>query len=166
MDGLSKTTQNDGHDGPCYIQDRCRAPLWGIIEALPLCSPAQPILSLPQTQVSCYKRQEKTSFAARLYLKSCRIFRHHFAVSGSYPDKLYKHHPMSNVVFWDMSSYSSYKQRRFGGTFRLHLQGENNQRNNTVAVVSYCSTLRRMNHYMNIERFLYHIVITNTFLVR
>jgi hypothetical protein len=30
---------------------------------------------------------------------------------------------MKNVVFWDVELYSSWVNRRFGGTYRLHLQG-------------------------------------------
>jgi hypothetical protein len=30
---------------------------------------------------------------------------------------------MKNVVFWDVTTYGSYKNRRFGGTYRLHHQG-------------------------------------------
>jgi hypothetical protein len=34
---------------------------------------------------------------------------------------------MKNVVFWDVTPCGSCKNRRFGETFRLLLQGENNQ---------------------------------------
>jgi hypothetical protein len=37
-----------------------------------------------------------------------------------------------NVVFWDVSPCGYYRNRRLGGTYRLHLQGENNQ--GTVAL--------------------------------
>jgi hypothetical protein len=48
------------------------------------------------------------------------------------------------VLFWDVMQCSSCKNRRFGGTYRLHLQGENSLRiGNTLAVTSNCSTLRR-----------------------
>jgi hypothetical protein len=36
-----------------------------------------------------------------------------------------------NAVFWDVSPCSSCGNRRFGGTYWLHLQGENNQRAKT-----------------------------------
>jgi hypothetical protein len=35
---------------------------------------------------------------------------------------------MKNVVFWDVTPYGSCKNRRFGGTYRLHHQGGENQR--------------------------------------
>jgi hypothetical protein len=31
---------------------------------------------------------------------------------------------MKNVVFWDVALYGSCKNRRFRGTYRLHLQGD------------------------------------------
>jgi hypothetical protein len=39
---------------------------------------------------------------------------------------------MMNAVFWDVTPYGPCKNRRFGGIYRLHQQGENNQqtRNN------------------------------------
>jgi hypothetical protein len=42
---------------------------------------------------------------------------------------------MRNAVFWDVASCGCYKNRRFGGTYRLHHQGENNQvaRNNVIS---------------------------------
>jgi hypothetical protein len=33
---------------------------------------------------------------------------------------------MKNVVFWDVTPCCSCKNRRFGGTWRLHHQGDNN----------------------------------------
>jgi hypothetical protein len=30
---------------------------------------------------------------------------------------------MKNAVFWDVAPFRSYMNRRFGGTYRLHLQG-------------------------------------------
>jgi hypothetical protein len=30
---------------------------------------------------------------------------------------------IKNVVFWDVALYRSWVNRRFGGTYRLHLQG-------------------------------------------
>jgi hypothetical protein len=38
---------------------------------------------------------------------------------------------MKNVVFWDVTPCASCKNRRFGGMYGLHLQGENNQRAKT-----------------------------------
>jgi hypothetical protein len=35
-----------------------------------------------------------------------------------------------NVVFWDVTPYGSYKNRRFGGTYRLHLSDKNRQAGN------------------------------------
>jgi hypothetical protein len=35
---------------------------------------------------------------------------------------------MKNGVFWDVTSCGSCKNRRFGGTQRLHLQGHKNRR--------------------------------------
>jgi hypothetical protein len=44
---------------------------------------------------------------------------------------------MKNAVFWDITPCVSCKNRRFGGTYRLHYQGEKNRRvRNTVAVTS------------------------------
>jgi hypothetical protein len=36
---------------------------------------------------------------------------------------------MKNAVFWDVTYCGSCKNRYFGGSYRLHPQGENNQRN-------------------------------------
>jgi hypothetical protein len=33
-----------------------------------------------------------------------------------------------NAVFWDITPCGSRKSRRFGGTYRLHHQGEKNER--------------------------------------
>jgi hypothetical protein len=56
---------------------------------------------------------------------------------------------MKNVVFWDVSPCGFCRNRPFGGTYRLHLHGKNNQQTkNTLAIASDCSTLRRINHYM------------------
>jgi hypothetical protein len=46
---------------------------------------------------------------------------------------------MKNAVFWDVAPYGSYKNRRFGGTYRLHLKGEKNQqpRNNVGSYKSH-----------------------------
>jgi hypothetical protein len=35
---------------------------------------------------------------------------------------------VKNVVFWDVMTCGSYKNRRFGVTYHLHHQGEQNQR--------------------------------------
>jgi hypothetical protein len=35
---------------------------------------------------------------------------------------------LKNAVFWDVTQCGSYKNRRFGGSYRLHHQGEKNQR--------------------------------------
>jgi hypothetical protein len=45
---------------------------------------------------------------------------------------------MKNVVFWDVVLYRSWVKRRFGGTYRLHLEGrkiseQGNQRQQVVA---------------------------------
>jgi hypothetical protein len=32
--------------------------------------------------------------------------------------------PMMIIIFWEMTPCGSYKNRRFGGSYRLHLQGE------------------------------------------
>jgi hypothetical protein len=45
---------------------------------------------------------------------------------------------MKNAVFWDVTPCNSYKNRHFGGSHRLHLQGELEP-----AVTSNRSTLRR-----------------------
>jgi hypothetical protein len=56
---------------------------------------------------------------------------------------------VKNVVCWDVSPCGSCSNQRFGGTYRLHLHGENNQRTkNTLAIASNCSTLQRINHSM------------------
>jgi hypothetical protein len=39
---------------------------------------------------------------------------------------------MKNVVFWDVAPCGSCKDRRFGGRYRLHLQGGKNQLNANV----------------------------------
>jgi hypothetical protein len=59
---------------------------------------------------------------------------------------------MKNVIFLDVTSCGSCKRRHFGGTYRLHLQSENNQRTrNSLSVVSKCSTLRRIHSYIRKE---------------
>jgi hypothetical protein len=35
---------------------------------------------------------------------------------------------MKNVAFWDVTLCDACKKRRYGGTYRLHYQGEENQR--------------------------------------
>jgi hypothetical protein len=53
---------------------------------------------------------------------------------------------MKNVVSWNGSLCSSCKNRRFGGTYRLHLQGENTEQTKNIVinysqhatVISYC----------------------------
>jgi hypothetical protein len=35
---------------------------------------------------------------------------------------------MKNTVFWDVTPCGSCKNRRFGGTYHLHLHGDKNQR--------------------------------------
>jgi hypothetical protein len=34
---------------------------------------------------------------------------------------------MKNAVFWDVMPYGCYKNRRFGGTYRLYNQGDKNR---------------------------------------
>jgi positive regulator of sigma E activity len=34
---------------------------------------------------------------------------------------------MKNAVFWDVTSCGSCESRRFGGTYRLHYQGDKNR---------------------------------------
>jgi hypothetical protein len=50
---------------------------------------------------------------------------------------------MKNVIFCDMSPFGSFRKPRFGGTYRLHLQGEKQRTKNTLAVGINRSTLRR-----------------------
>jgi hypothetical protein len=40
---------------------------------------------------------------------------------------LYAGSLMKNAVFWDVTPCDSYKNQRFGGTYRLHHHGEENQ---------------------------------------
>jgi hypothetical protein len=35
---------------------------------------------------------------------------------------------MKNVVFWDVMQHGSCKDRRFGGTYRIHHYGDENKR--------------------------------------
>jgi hypothetical protein len=66
---------------------------------------------------------------------------------------------MNNVAFWDVTPCDSCKNRLFGGTYRLHLQGESNQRTkNTLAVASECTTLRIINNYMRTEAIKWDIL--------
>jgi hypothetical protein len=59
---------------------------------------------------------------------------------------------MKNVVLWDVSLCGSCRNRRFGGTYHFHFQGENNQRTkSTLAGASNCNALRRINHYIKME---------------
>jgi hypothetical protein len=41
------------------------------------------------------------------------------------------------IIFWEMTPCGSYKNRRFGGSYRLHLQGVRIQ-TSTERVVSSC----------------------------
>jgi hypothetical protein len=43
---------------------------------------------------------------------------------------------MKNAIFLDMMPRGSCKNRRFGGTYCLHRQGENNDLGKTLAVIS------------------------------
>jgi hypothetical protein len=47
-----------------------------------------------------------------------------------------------NAVFWDFTPCGSFKSQRFGGTYRLHLQGEKNRRARNVSSNNR-NTLRR-----------------------
>jgi hypothetical protein len=40
---------------------------------------------------------------------------------------------MNSIIFWGMAPCGFSKDRRFGGTYRLHLQGEKNQRTRNVS---------------------------------
>jgi hypothetical protein len=40
---------------------------------------------------------------------------------------------MKNAVFKDLAPYGSFKSRHFGGTFRLHHQGDKNRRDRNVS---------------------------------
>jgi hypothetical protein len=54
---------------------------------------------------------------------------------------------MKNGVFWDFTPCGSYKNLRFGGTYRLHHQGDKNRRaRNNVSSnsVVYLRRLRRL----------------------
>jgi hypothetical protein len=60
---------------------------------------------------------------------------------------------MKNVVFWYVSTCGSYRNLRFGGTYCLNHQGENNQQTkDTLAIASDCSKLRNINHYMQWDK--------------
>jgi hypothetical protein len=49
---------------------------------------------------------------------------------------------MKNAVFWDVTPHGCCKNRRFGGTYRLHHQDDMNRQDvTTLAVTSYRSTL-------------------------
>jgi hypothetical protein len=42
--------------------------------------------------------------------------------------EVFKAMAINNAVFWDVSLCGSCKNRRFGGTYRLHHQGDRNRR--------------------------------------
>jgi hypothetical protein len=46
------------------------------------------------------------------------------------------------IIFWEMTPCGSYKNRRFGGSYRLHLQGE---RDEQVQSETVSSNLRQYN---------------------
>jgi hypothetical protein len=49
---------------------------------------------------------------------------------------------IKNAVFWDASPKVPYTNRRFGGTYRLHRQGDKNQLSASIATYRYrCSYL-------------------------
>jgi hypothetical protein len=51
---------------------------------------------------------------------------------------------MTNTVFWDVTPCGSCKNRRLGGTYRLHHQGDKNRRGrNNVSGTSNRSRQRR-----------------------
>jgi hypothetical protein len=50
---------------------------------------------------------------------------------------------MKNALFWEVKARGSHKNRRFGGTYRLHHQGEKNRRTrNYVYIVFLFSVLK------------------------
>jgi hypothetical protein len=50
---------------------------------------------------------------------------------------------MKNADFWDVTPYGAYKNLRFGGTYRLHHDGQKNREvTTTLALTSNRSTLR------------------------
>jgi hypothetical protein len=57
---------------------------------------------------------------------------------------------MKNVVFWDVAACRYFVNRRFGGKYRLHLQGRRNPRtiNQREQVAVDCS-LRRLTKYLH-----------------
>jgi hypothetical protein len=49
---------------------------------------------------------------------------------------------MENAVFCNVTSYGSCKNRRFGGTYRLHHQGDKYIAHSTEYIVVLCSVRR------------------------
>jgi hypothetical protein len=45
---------------------------------------------------------------------------------------------VTNVVLWDVSSCGSCENRRFGVTYHLHFQIENNHARTRATVANYC----------------------------
>jgi hypothetical protein len=53
-----------------------------------------------------------------------------------------------NAVLWDVTQFGSCENRRFGGTYRLHHQGDKNRRaRKPFAVISHQSMLQRENNF-------------------
>jgi hypothetical protein len=44
---------------------------------------------------------------------------------------------MKNAVFWDITPSGFCKNRHFGGTYRLHQQGEKNRRTRNIVSSNY-----------------------------
>jgi hypothetical protein len=61
-----------------------------------------------------------------------KLFRNHFFVVEF---EVFAAMTLKNAVFWDVASFESCKNRRFGGTCRLHLHGRKiREKRKTLAV--------------------------------
>jgi hypothetical protein len=61
--------------------------------------------------------------------------------------------PMNVAIFWDIQSCSPYVNRRFGGTFHLHLQGRKSAEQDTsVQVVARPTAVKYFKAYIRESR--------------
>jgi hypothetical protein len=68
-----------------------------------------------------------------LSIHLCLDLRNGFFPSGFLTSNLYA--LLKNGVFWDVTPCSSCKNRRFGGTYRLHNEGDKNRRAGTTLLL-------------------------------
>jgi hypothetical protein len=64
---------------------------------------------------------------------------------------------MTNAVIWDISRCGSCKNRRFGGTYRLHHQGDKNGLTRNTVSGNYQPTHATKKYYVRREELVWNI---------